>query len=118
MKEFLLHRYLGVFVIALILMYRLYKVIKMKNKMPMLLNRGALIVDVREASEFNMASNPNSINIPLKKVHLNLNKINKNKPVVVCCATGGRSAKAMVILKESGYEVYNGGSWNKTIIND
>jgi phage shock protein E len=116
MKDFLLNRYLGVFVIGLILFYRLYKSIKMKNIMPGLIARDAQIIDVREPSEFKMACNPKSINIPLSKIHLNLNKIDKNKPVVVCCASGLRSSKAMMALKQNGYEVYNGGSWNKTEI--
>ncbi len=35
-------------------------------------------------------------------------KLDKNKPVFVYCAVGGRSAKASQILKESGFKViYN-----------
>ena len=118
MKEFFFNKYLGVFVIALILLYRLYKSIKMKNIMPELIQRGAQIIDVREPSEFKMASNPKSTNMPLMKIHLNLKTIDIKKPVIVCCATGVRSAKAMTLLKQNGYEVYNAGSWNKTIIAD
>lgn len=38
----------------------------------------------------------------------NLAKLDKNKPVVVYCASGGRSAKAAAIMKEKGFTVvYN-----------
>lgn len=38
----------------------------------------------------------------------NLAKLDKNKPVVVYCASGGRSAKAAAIMKENGFTVvYN-----------
>jgi rhodanese-related sulfurtransferase len=38
----------------------------------------------------------------------NLAKLDKNKPVVVYCASGGRSAKAAAIMEEKGFTVvYN-----------
>ena len=38
--------------------------------------------------------------------------VDKNKPIITCCASGMRSAAAKNILKSNGYQtVYNGGSW-------
>ena len=37
-----------------------------------------------------------------------LAELDKNKPVLVYCAIGGRSSKAMAIMKKEGFkEVYN-----------
>jgi len=33
------------------------------------------------------------------------------KPIITCCASGMRSASAKSILKQNGFEVYNGGGW-------
>ena len=39
-------------------------------------------------------------------------KLDKNKPVITCCASGMRSGAAKNFLKSNGFkEVYNGGSW-------
>lgn len=37
------------------------------------------------------------------------NKIPKEKPVIAHCTGGGRAQKAVQLLKELGYEAYNGG---------
>ena len=78
-----------------------------------LVSGGAVIIDVRTKGEFQGGHIKGSINIPLDSLRNNLSKIKKNKPVILCCATGMRSASAKSILKMSGYsEVYNAGSWN------
>jgi phage shock protein E len=77
-----------------------------------LINNGAVIIDVRSKEEFSRGHVKSSINIPLDKLGNNLNKIDKNKPVITCCASGSRSAMAKNILKSGGFEnVHNGGSW-------
>ncbi len=76
------------------------------------ISNGAVIVDVRTKGEFQSGHLRNSINIPVANLPQNLKKLNKNKPVITCCASGARSASARRILKSNGFEhVYNGGSW-------
>ena len=76
------------------------------------ISSGAVIVDVRTKGEYQSGHLRNSINIPIDNLPQNLKKINKNKPVITCCASGSRSASALKILKSNGFEpVYNGGSW-------
>jgi rhodanese-related sulfurtransferase len=77
------------------------------------LRKGAVIVDVRTAHEFDSGRVPASINIPVDKIGANVGRIKQlKKPVVLCCESGSRSAIAARILKENGIkEVYNGGSW-------
>lgn len=77
-----------------------------------LLKQGAVIVDVRTKQEFNQGRIKKSINIPLDSIQNELKKINKNKPVITCCASGIRSWFAKNKLKANGFtEVYNGGGW-------
>lgn len=77
-----------------------------------LVKNGAQIIDVRTPAEFNGGHIKGAKNIPLQSLNQNLGKINKNKPVITCCASGARSAAAKSILQNSGFsEVYNGGGW-------
>ena len=73
---------------------------------------GAVILDVRTKGEYQSGHLKNSINIPIDKLPQNIKKLNKNKSIITCCASGSRSASARKILKSNGFEqVYNGGSW-------
>jgi rhodanese-related sulfurtransferase len=73
---------------------------------------GAIILDVRTKDEYQSGHLKNSINIPVDKLSQNLKKLNKNKPIITCCASGARSASARKLLESNGFEqVYNGGSW-------
>src|SRR5690349_21377404 len=77
-----------------------------------LLSKGAVTVDVRNEKEFRSGHVTGSVNIPLDKLQKNIPGLNKNKPVITCCASGSRSAAAKTILRNNGFtEVYNGGSW-------
>jgi len=66
------------------------------------------IIDVRESSEFS-EFNINGINIPLKTISNNADKIRKDIPVIVHCQRGGRSRKAIELLqKDFGFtNLYN-----------
>lgn len=77
------------------------------------ISNGAVILDVRTKAEYQSGHLRNSINIPVDNLQGNLKKIDKNKPIITCCASGARSASAARILKSNGFEqVYNGGSWS------
>jgi phage shock protein E len=79
------------------------------------LEEGAAIIDVRTPSEFKMGNVDGSINLPLNKVQSSINKIKKiNKPILVCCASGMRSAQAASIMQNAGISnVINAGSWSR-----
>ncbi len=76
-----------------------------------LLKNGAQIVDVRTPAEFSNGSIRNSKNIPLQNLTAEMKKLDLKKPVITCCASGMRSASAKSILKQNGFETYNGGGW-------
>jgi rhodanese-related sulfurtransferase len=64
-------------------------------------------LDVRTSAEFKMRSIPGFVNIPLNQLPEKLDKIPKNKEIVVICQSGMRSSRACSILKKSGYQVTN-----------
>ena len=70
------------------------------------------ILDVRTPVEF-MGGNVNgSINIPLQEIQARVEEIKKMpQPIILCCASGGRSGQATMFLKQHGIECSNGGSW-------
>jgi rhodanese-related sulfurtransferase len=66
------------------------------------------LVDVRTAEEFRDGYIPGAINIDLQQLQNKLNKIPKDKPVIVYCRSGNRSSFATNILNQAGYtEVYD-----------
>ncbi|MDA7803116.1 rhodanese-like domain-containing protein [Crocinitomix sp.] len=83
-----------------------------KNRIQALIENGAVIIDVRSQSEFSSGHFKGSRNIPLQEIGSHVPKIkSENKPVVVCCASGMRSAQAKSILEKAGIEVENAGGW-------
>jgi rhodanese-related sulfurtransferase len=81
------------------------------------LRRGAIVIDVRTAYEFDQGKVPHSINIPVDRVAANAERIkDMKKPVIFCCASGMRSSTATRTMKEKGMKaVYNGGSWQRVL---
>ena len=87
------------------------------HKIKRALSKGAVIIDVRLPAEFDRGRVPESINIPLDRLHFNIERLKELKqPIVVCCASGTRSQMAKTILKSAGIKaVVNGGSWKKVL---
>ena len=80
------------------------------------LDKNALVVDVRTPEEYMGGHCPGSINIPLNTLEARMHELEKNKPLVLCCASGGRSGMAMNFLKEQGFEqVINAGAWANAV---
>lgn len=74
------------------------------------LKAGAKIVDVRTPREFASGAYRGAVNIPLHMLRGRLKDIPKNRPVVLYCASGTRSATAARILEKAGYQrVVNAG---------
>jgi rhodanese-related sulfurtransferase len=72
---------------------------------------GAKIIDVRTPQEFAGASYPKAKNIPLDMLPSLMADLPKDKPIVLYCASGARSAQAARILKRDGFtDVTNAGS--------
>jgi len=75
-------------------------------------DKSGTIVDVRSTLEYGSGSAEGSINIPLQEIQKRLAEIKQLKtPLVLCCASGGRSAMATDFLSAQGISCINGGSW-------
>ena len=71
------------------------------------------IIDVRTKMECFIDKIEGSVNIPLNQIPHHIEDIKAMQPVVIYCAAGVRSAKAVSFLKQEGLtEVYDGGGIN------
>lgn len=68
-------------------------------------NKGALVLDVRTAEEFAGGHIVNARHISSDTLADSLDSIKKyrEKPVIVCCEAGSRSAQAVKLLKAQGF---------------
>ncbi|HWB28842.1 MAG TPA: rhodanese-like domain-containing protein [Chitinophagaceae bacterium] len=81
-----------------------------------LVEKGAVIVDVRTPAEFSGGNIKGSRNIPLNILKNKIPELKKSgKPVIAVCASGARSGMAKAIMQHEGIEVYNGGPWSSLL---
>ena len=65
---------------------------------------GALVVDVRTREEFAEEAFPGAVNIPLDEFAARVGELGaKDRPVILYCASGARSAAALRFLKKEGF---------------
>lgn len=91
-------------------LFRKKEMVDVKN----LVKNGAIILDVRSKEEFNSGHIKGAVNIPLDTLASSVSKLgNKDKNIITCCMSGGRSSMAKSILHGAGYNnVHNGGGWH------
>jgi rhodanese-related sulfurtransferase len=84
-------------------------------------HKGAVVLDVREQSEYDSGHVLNAKLLPLGKLKERIGELEKYKdsPIVVVCRSGNRSGTACFILAKQGFsQAYNlaGGvqAWQKT----
>ena len=76
------------------------------NEALALMNKGAIVIDVRTESEYNEGHIKGAINIPVDEIE-NIT-YDKNETLIVYCASGVRSSNAATILADMGYtSLYN-----------
>jgi rhodanese-related sulfurtransferase len=71
-----------------------------------LINKGALVIDVRKPEDFSTGHIVNARNVPLERVQQDDDAINKhkNKILLAVCADGASSGRAAGALRKAGYE--------------
>jgi len=81
------------------------------NSVEQKIKEGAVVVDVRTTDEYEDEHFPKAINIPVNELSSRVAEIGpKDKPVVLYCASGARSAMGARILKSLGFsDVVNAG---------
>lgn len=82
------------------------------NIQELLAEKQGTIVDVRTPEEFRGGHVAGSINIPLNEVPSRLEELKQlAQPLILCCASGGRSGQAQYYLSSQGITCTNAGSW-------
>lgn len=73
----------------------------------LLINReDAVLVDVRDQAEYAKGHVPNARHIPLADLERRSSELEKfkDRPIILCCASGNRSNAAVATLKKAGFE--------------
>lgn len=85
-----------------------------------LLKAGSVrVLDVREPSEFKSGHVPGAINVPVKRLPEQVDRLKHDKPYAVICQSGSRSKGATNLLLDHGFEgavsVRGGtGAWDRS----
>ena len=94
----------------------LFSILGLGNaKLKEALRRGAIIIDIRTAAEFDRKKVSDSINIPIDRININLRRIvQMNRPIIICSNSDSENERVIDVLKANGVrEIYNGGNWTK-----
>lgn len=67
-------------------------------------NNQIKLLDIREEWEHKLCAIPESTHLPLAKLEDVFDKVPQDKPLVVYCHHGYRSRRAMLWMKDHGYE--------------
>ncbi|PSN20770.1 sulfurtransferase [filamentous cyanobacterium CCP5] len=85
-----------------------YTVKRIGELKKLLQDKEAVLIDVREPAEFKSGHIPGAINIPLRSLTQNLEKVSKDRPVILYCSSGYRTAMGVMALQMLGYSNIQG----------
>jgi rhodanese-related sulfurtransferase len=93
--------------------WRIFSLLHARPQVPAWRAQGAQVVDVRSSQEFAKGHADDAINIPLSEIRSRaVAELDRHRPVIVCCASGTRSAIARRQLVKLGFpRVLNAGAW-------
>jgi len=77
------------------------------HEVPKLVEEGALVLDVRDASERTGGIIPGSVSIPLGELRQKLDELPRDRLILAHCASGQRSYNACRLLMQHGYSCRN-----------
>ncbi|MGY3055689.1 phage shock protein E [Pedobacter sp. UYEF25] len=84
--------------------FRTYRIATIDDGLGKKIENGAVILDVRRATEYEMGHIDGSINISLGSIRERSVDLDPNKVYITCCSHGLRSVKVESILKEEGFK--------------
>ena len=83
-----------------------------KRQLHEFLEKDALILDVRTQREWDNGHIDHAKHIPLDDLQNHVDELKAlDKPIITCCASGMRSAKAAEFLNLKNLRATNGGGW-------
>jgi rhodanese-related sulfurtransferase len=102
---------LGAVIVALIaseLMHRLRGIpqVSARQALDLFNNKDAVLLDIREAGEYQNGHLPQARNFPASRIKSSLQELDKlkSRPLVVYCQSGSRAQGACKQLKNGGFE--------------
>lgn len=78
-------------------------VVKTVDDLQAALDAGAMLIDVREAAEFEAGHIDGAVNIPIRELGTHLGELPADQLVIVYCASGHRAALSIGALQEMGF---------------
>jgi hydroxyacylglutathione hydrolase len=66
-------------------------------------DQNAVIIDVREAEEYQTGHVPGAINLPQAELASRLSELPKDRPLLMVCQSGMRSVRSAQFLKQAGF---------------
>lgn len=67
-----------------------------------------MLLDVREHDELAVAAVAEAVHIPMREIPARLTELDRDRPLVVMCHSGGRSRRVAEYLRSSGFvDVFN-----------
>jgi rhodanese-related sulfurtransferase len=72
-----------------------------------LVDAGALLLDVREADEWQAGHSADAVFMPLGEVEARMGELARDRRVVAICRSGARSARVTQFLRAQGFDAVN-----------
>ncbi|WP_249009167.1 rhodanese-like domain-containing protein [Conexibacter sp. DBS9H8] len=72
-----------------------------------LLHGDVQLIDVRTPHEFAAGHIPAAVPVPLQELAASITEIDRERPVILVCRSGGRSAMATEALRQAGFDAHN-----------
>lgn len=75
------------------------------DQFTVLMEKNYTLVDVRTPEEFEQGALPNAVNISTTTLDFpfEINRLDKDEPIMIYCNSGGRSARAAIDTKALGF---------------
>jgi len=83
------------------------KELDVQTAAPRARNGEFFLLDVRTPAEFAAGHLPGAININHTQLAAHISRLPRDKPMLVNCRSGGRSARACALLQQAGYNAIN-----------
>ncbi|HKE98512.1 MAG TPA: rhodanese-like domain-containing protein [Actinomycetes bacterium] len=72
-----------------------------------LVDQGAMLVDVREPQEWAAGRAPGAVHLPMRSLPLGFTDLPADRPLLIVCRSGSRSAVAAAFLRRTGRDARN-----------
>jgi phage shock protein E len=96
--------YIGIAALAALIIFQRLRAKKAPASLVLeKIKSGARVIDVRSPQEFAGPSYPKAKNIPLDALPSRMGELPKDRPIVLYCASGARSAQAARLLRKAGF---------------